>query len=104
LTHLGGRQFAIRADLQIADPNRSDGHAHQLQHLRAQGFHHTPYLSIPALRNGDLEEGVARRVANPIHNRRPRGTIVKLHARAQAIELFVAQQQRTFHQIRLCDL
>ena len=55
------RQLPVLADLESADFDVADRSPHQLQHFRAQRFHHAPNLPIAPFRDRNLEECEARR-------------------------------------------
>lgn len=91
------------ADGQISDSHRTDGRAHQLEHLAPDGVNHAPHLAIPALRQGDLEEGVLRTVAQPLDDSRTGGAVTEGHTAPEEIQLVIVQESGRFHLIRLGD-
>jgi hypothetical protein len=87
----GGGQLAVLADGKVADSDRADGGAHQLEHLRSERFDHAADLAVAAFGDGDFEEGPAFRVAEAGDGGGLGGTIAQRQATMELIELLIRE-------------
>src|SRR5271165_79582 len=102
--HFFRPQFAILADLEVANRDWADVRAHQLEYFAVDGLKHAPDLAVASFANGQADEAVFLRIAHACYFRGLGGSVVQLDAVAQLAELFVAQSRGCLDQIGLRNL
>src|SRR5713101_3564550 len=100
-SHFLPRQLSRSPDGQIADANRTDRDAHELEHFRAQGLDHAPNLTVAAFGDRDFEDALAAALANAFDARRARRSIFELDSAAELVELRISQVFGCLHEVRL---
>jgi hypothetical protein len=63
---------------------------HQLQHLAARRFHHSPHLPVAAFVDRDLDVRITLGIAHAPRCGRTRGTIAQLDSVSQPVKRLIA--------------